>query len=312
MPELPDILAYEQALRVRIAGRRLQAVSLTSPFLLRTVDPPLDAFIARTVFDVSHLGKRVVIEFDDELFLVLHLMIAGRLHWRVPGKGRIARGLARFEFDSGVLMLSEAGSTRRASLRAVRGRAALQALDPGGVDVLATDASAFATALTRETHTLKRALTDPRLFAGIGNAYSDEILHAAKLSPFKLSTQLTDEEQARLREACLTVLRAWIAKLQADSATTFPEHVTAFRPDMAVHGKYGQPCPICATPVQRIVYAANESNYCPVCQTAGRLLADRSLSRLLRADWPRTLEELEERKQAGREPAADRKRLPSS
>lgn len=303
MPELPDILAYAHALRSRIVGQPLRRLFLINPFLLRSVEPPLDEFVGREVAGVRHMGKRLVFDFGDEMFLVWHLMIAGRLHWYGSAKSGGRRGLVQLTFPSGRLVLTEAGSKRRASLRAVRGLGRLEEHDPGGLDVLGADPLIFDAALTRETHTLKRTLTDPHIFAGIGNAYSDEILHAARLSPFRLSTQLDAEQRRQLREACIDVLTTWINRLQSESAQDFPEHVTAFRPEMAVHGRFGQPCPRCATPIQRIVYAENEANYCPTCQTGGRLLADRALSRLLREDWPRTLDELEARKRAARLPS---------
>jgi formamidopyrimidine-DNA glycosylase len=304
MPELPDILLYLDALHSRIVGQPLQRIRLASPFLLRSVDPPLETFVGRTVRGLDHRGKRIVMVFDDDFFLVFHLMIAGRFRWRAPATPLPARlGLAAFDFPSGSLLLTEAGSKRRASLHAVRGRAALEALDPGGLDVLACTLDDFRRVLRHENHTLKRALTDPHLFAGIGNAYSDEILHAARLSPFKQVVQLTDDEIEGLFSACTTVLTTWIARLRETTGSAFPERVTAFRPGMAVHGRFGQPCPACGGPVQRIIYAENEANYCPACQTGGRLLADRALSRLLKTDWPKTLEALETRKRAAREPA---------
>jgi formamidopyrimidine-DNA glycosylase len=302
MPELPDLSLYVNAIRSRCVGQRLLRVRLASPFLLRTVDPPLYAFEERVLEDVSLLGKRLVFAFDDEHFLVLHLMIAGRLHWKaggakVPGKV----GLAAFDFETGTLVLTEAGSKRRASLHAARGRDALDAMDPGGIDVLAADRNTFATVLTRERHTLKRALTDPRLFSGIGNAYSDEILHAAQLSPMRQTHQLEPEEITRLHAAVQDTLRTWIERLQVRAGDAFPEKVTAFVDGMATHGRYGQPCPRCGTPIQRLVYAQNEANYCPTCQTVGSLLADRALSRLLREDWPKSLDELDEYKSSRRE-----------
>jgi formamidopyrimidine-DNA glycosylase len=309
MPELPDVLLYLHAFESRLVGRELQRIRLASPFLLRTVDPALDAFVGRPVTGLRRLGKRIVWEFDDELFLAFHLMIAGRFKWRPLGSALAAKiALAAFDFPGAdaTLLLTEAGSKRRAALHAVRGAAALAALDAGGIDVLSADLATFREAARRENHTLKRALTDPRLFSGIGNAYSDEILHAARLSPLKQTRTLDDDEIARLHEATRQVLTEWIARLRAEAGSSFPERVTAFRPGMAVHGRFGQPCPVCGTAVQRLVYAENEANYCPVCQTGGRLLADRSLSRLLREDWPRSLEELEERRQAGRSAAGPR------
>jgi formamidopyrimidine-DNA glycosylase len=301
MPELPDVAVYIEALEARIAGARLERVRLASPFLLRSVDPPLAEVTSRRVTGLRRLGKRIVIGLEGDLFLMLHLMIAGRLHWKSAGAkppGKI--GLAAFDFSSGTLVLTEAGTKRRAALYLVRGEAGLREHDPGGLEVLDTDLAAFRAALARENHTLKRALTDPGILSGIGNAYSDEILHRAKLSPVKQTRQLPAEETARLFEATRATLLDWCERIRAQAAGDFPEGVTAFRKGMAVHGRYGQPCPVCGSPVQRIVYADNETNYCAVCQTGGRLLADRSLSRLLKQDWPRTLEELEERRQAGR------------
>jgi formamidopyrimidine-DNA glycosylase len=297
MPELPDITLYLERLRPRIEGQVLEKVDLVSPFLLRSVDPPLEEFIGQPVRGLRRLGKRIVWCFDGERFLVLHLMIAGRLHWKPPGAklpGKIA--LAAFRFPGGTLTLTEASSKKRASLHLVRGDAALQQHNPGGLDVLAADLAAFSAALTRENHTLKRALTDPRLFDGIGNAYSDEILHAAGLSPLALTHRLDQAAIARLFEATRRTLIDWTDRLRREVGDGFPEKVTAFRDGMAVHGRFGQPCPQCGAAVQRIVYAENETNYCPGCQTDGKILADRSLSRLLRDDWPRTLEELEERR----------------
>jgi formamidopyrimidine-DNA glycosylase len=300
MPELPDILLYLHALRPRVVGQRISGVRLVSPFLLRSVDPPLAAVEGRLVTDLHRLGKRVVFELERELFLVFHLMIAGRFRWKpagapVPGKV----GLLALDFDAGTLIMTEAGTKRQASLYVVQGREALARHDPGGLEVLSIDLATFAKALRRENHTLKRALTDPHLFSGIGNTYSDEILHAARLSPFKQTAGLTDEEASRLFEATRSILSAWIDRLQEETGGEFPEKVTAFREGMAVHGRYGKPCPVCGSSVQRIAYASNEANYCVTCQTAGRLLADRSLSRLLRDDWPRTLEELERRRKGG-------------
>lgn len=297
MPELPDILLYLHALRPRVVGRRVLGIRLATPFLLRSIDPPLSAASGRVVTDLHRLGKRIAFEVEGEVFLVFHLMIAGRFRWRdagapIPGKV----GLLAIDFEHGTLILTEAGTKRRASLHVVQGRAALTEHDPGGLEVMTTDAAAFGDALRRENHTLKRSLTDPHLFSGIGNAYSDEILHAARLSPFKQTSALTDEEVSRLLDAARATLGGWAARLQEETGERFPDKVTAFRDGMAVHGRYGQPCPDCGSPVQRIVYAANEANYCATCQTDGRLLADRSLSRLLRDDWPRTLDELERRK----------------
>jgi formamidopyrimidine-DNA glycosylase len=299
VPELPDVTVYVERLVPRIVGRSLVRVRLRTPFLLRSVEPPLDAVFGKRVLGVRRLGKRIVMGLEDELFLVLHLMIAGRLHWREPGakvSGKV--GLAAFDFTGGTLVLTEAGTKKRASLHVVRGAPALAAHDPGGIEVLETDLSGFREALGRERHTLKRALTDPRLFSGVGNAYSDEILHRARLSPVRLTSQLAEEESARLFEATRATLIEWTARLREQAGAGFPEKVTAFRPEMAVHGRYGQPCPVCGAPVQRIVYAENETNYCATCQTGGTLLADRSLSRLLKSDWPRSLDELEERRAA--------------
>ena len=297
MPELPDILLYLRALEPRIVGMRVTGVRLASPFLLRSVEPPLSAVEGRTVTGLSRLGKRVVIEAEGELFLVFHLMIAGRFRWKppraaIPGKV----GLLALDFEHGTLILTEAGSKRQASLNVVQGAEALARHDPGGLEVMEADLPSFAEALQRDNHTLKRALTDPHLFSGIGNAYSDEILHAARMSPFKQTRGMTDEEVRKLYEAVRQTLAQWTARLQRETGDGFPEKVTAFRDGMAVHGRYRQPCPDCGAPVQRIVYAANEANYCAICQTGGRLLADRSLSRLLKDDWPRTLEELERRR----------------
>jgi len=301
VPELPDVEAYLEALRPRLAGARLTGVRLASPFLLRSVTPPLAAAAGRAVTGLRRLGKRLVIALEGELFLVLHLMVAGRLHWRAPGARIPPRGgLAAFDFTTGTLLLTEAGRTRRAALHLVAGEAALAAHDPGGLEVLAGDLAAFRRALTRERHTLKRALTDPRLFAGIGNAYADEILHRARLSPVRLTDELTEAEVARLYAAARATLEEWTTRLRAEARARFPEDVTAFRPGMAVHGRFGQPCPACGAPIQRIVYAETETHYCPGCQTGGRLLADRALSRLLRGDWPRTLAELEERRARAR------------
>jgi formamidopyrimidine-DNA glycosylase len=301
VPELPDIELYRHALTARLVGHPLERVRLASPFLLRSVAPPLSAIHGRTVREIRRLGKRLVFALADQpggaLFLVLHLMIAGRLRWKEPGAkvpGRL--GLVAFDFDHGTLLLTEAGTKKRASLHVVADEEALALHDPGGLEVLETDRTTFERALRLENHTLKRALTDPRIFSGIGNAYSDEILHRAKLSPFLRTANLGDAECGRLFDAVQTVLREWVARLREEAGDQFPEKVTAFRPEMAVHGKYGEPCPVCGTPVQRIVYAENEANYCTRCQTGGKLLADRALSQLLKGDWPRTLEELELRK----------------
>jgi len=294
VPELPDIVVYCEALETRLVGQALQHVRVHTPFVLRSFEPPVDAAVGRVVRAITRLGKQIVLGLDDDLFLVLHLMIAGRLRWREPGRkpGVGPRMLlASFAFDHGTLLFTEAGSTRRASLHLVRGRAALQAMDRGGLEPLTSSLSEFGDALVRENHTLKRALTDPRLFSGIGNAYSDEILHAARLSPLKLTRTLDGNEVERLLHATRDTLLAWTARLRTEAAGAFPEKVTAFHEGMAVHGRFGQPCPACGAPVQRIVYAGNECNYCAPCQTGGRLLADRALSRLLRGDWPRRLEE---------------------
>jgi formamidopyrimidine-DNA glycosylase len=296
MPELPDIMLYLDALAPRIAGARLERVRVPSPFLLRSVDPPLAAAAGRTVAGLSRLGKRIVIELDGEVFLVLHLMIAGRLHWKAAGAALPKRrGLAAFDFSTGTLTLTEAGTKQRASLHLAAGRAALAALDPGGMDALRADVTGFRRALTRENHTLKRALTDPRIFSGIGNAYSDEILHAARLSPLALTRHLSAEDIAGLHRATRATLLAWLERLRTQAGDGFPEKVTAFREGMAVHGRYRQPCPVCGAPVQRIRYAENEVNYCARCQTGGKILMDRALSRLLKDDWPRSLEEWGER-----------------
>ena len=299
MPELPDVVAYLEALRPRIQDAVLERVRLKTPFVLRSVDPPLSAVHGRSVVGLRRLGKRIVIALEGDLHILIHLMIAGRLHWRGAGAkppGKI--GLAAFDFSTGTLVLTEAGTKRRAALHVVRGEAGLAAHDPGGLEVLDADLGAFRAALARESHTLKRALTDPHVFSGIGNAYSDEILHRARLSPVKQTAALTDAEVTRLYEAVRATLTDWVDRLRRETAGGFPEGVTAFREGMAVHGRYGQPCPDCGAPVQRIAYADNETNYCVRCQTGGRLLADRALSRLLKRDWPRTLDELEERRRA--------------
>ncbi|MGH7264329.1 MAG: Fpg/Nei family DNA glycosylase [Candidatus Rokuibacteriota bacterium] len=296
MPELPDVQVYIEALEARVLGQRLERVRLASPFVLRSVDPPIQEAAGRTVAALRRLGKRIVFGLDDELFLLIHLMIAGRLHWKARGAAIPRKvGLAALDFAPGTLILTEAGTTRRAAIHLVRGEAALRGHAPGGLEVFEVDLAEFRAGLARESHTLKRALTDPRLFAGIGNAYADEILHRARLSPVRSSRRLTDEESARLFTAVRETLSEWIERLRDEAAGGFPEGVTAFRPGMAVHGRYGQPCPHCGAPVQRIVYAENETNYCARCQTGGKLLADRALSRLLKEDWPRTLEALEER-----------------
>ena len=294
MPELPDITAYISALETRIVGQPVQHIRLASPFLLRTAKPPLTEAEGRIVRELRRLGKRVAIGVEGELWLVLHLMIAGRLHWRTPGAKLAGRqSLAAFDFPAGSLVLTEAGSKHRASLHVVQGEDALRAMDPGGIDVFASSLSAFREALTAENRTLKRALTDPRILSGIGNAYSDEILHAAQLSPITLTHKLKAGEWERLYTATRDSLRLWMERLQAEAKAGFPEKVTAFREGMAVHGRYGKPCPRCGETIQRIRYADNETNYCARCQTSGKVLADRSLSRLLGTDWPRTLEELE-------------------
>jgi formamidopyrimidine-DNA glycosylase len=294
VPELPDVEVYREAVEARVSGRPLERVRLASPFLLRTADPPVAAAEGRRVLAVSRLGKRLVLELEGDLFLALHLMIAGRLHWREPGArlpGKV--GLAAFDFPEGSLTLTEAGSRRRAALHLLAGREALAALDRGGLEPLGADLAAFAAALGRENHTLKRALTDPRILSGIGNAYSDEILHRARLSPVQLTSRLSPGEVGRLLDATRSVLGEWTARLRAQAAGAFPEGVTAFRPEMAVHGRHRKPCPACGTLVQRIVHAENETDYCPRCQTGGRILSDRSLARLLKEDWPRTVEEME-------------------
>ena len=293
MPELPDVTVYIEALERRIVGQPLEHVRLASPFVLRSFDPPLAAIEARTVRAVGRIGKRIVLDFGDGIYAVIHLMIAGRLHWRGPGEKKKPQGIvASFEFANGTLHFTEVGTRKRASLTLVRGEPALRALDPGGIEPLAASFAAFDAALRRENHTVKRALTDPRLFSGIGNAYSDEILHAARLSPLKLTKSLTDDEARRLHQAVRETLASWTDVLRGEAEAKFPEKVTAFRPGMAVHGRYKQPCPVCGSPVQRIVYAENEANYCATCQTGGRLLADRSLSRLLKDDWPKTIDGL--------------------
>ena len=292
MPELPDLTVYLEGLGSRIAGRTLRAVRVLNPFLLRTAVPPLSAAEGRKVLGLERLGKRIVLALEGELFLVLHLMIAGRLHW-LEGDARGRNTLARFEFDHGALAFTEAGSKRRASLHVVQGRDALEKMNPGGAEIDSLDERSFSDLLKKENHTLKRALTDPRLFAGIGNAYSDEILHRAKLSPVALTSQLNEQETARLYEATRSTLKDWIERLRSEAKGGIPEKVTAFRPEMAVHGRYGMPCPACGAPVQRIVYAENETNYCARCQTGGKILADRALSRLLKKSWPKSIEELE-------------------
>ncbi len=291
MPELPDIALYLDALASRVVGKQLERLRIASPFLLRTADPPVADLVGRAIRDVRRLGKRIVLALEDDYFVVLHLMIAGRLHWKSAGALIPRRaGLAAFDFPNGTLLLTEAGTKHRASLHILRGAAALAAHDPGGLDVLAATLEQFRSALTRESHTLKRALTDPHLLDGIGNAYSDEILHAARLSPLRLTSRITPEESERLFHAVRHTLTSWIARLRAETGDGFPEKVTAFREGMAVHGRFKKPCPVCGSPVQRIRYANNEVNYCATCQTGGRLLADRSLSRILKQDWPRSLD----------------------
>jgi len=294
MPELPDIAAYISELEPRILGQPLQRVRLASAFLLRTAQPPLADAEGQAVRELRRIGKRIAFRFDGDLWLVLHLMIAGRLYWRSPGAKLAGRNaLAAFDFPEGSLVLTEAGSKRRASLHVLKGAEALRLIDPGGIDVFASDPATFRDALTAENRTLKRALTDPRIVSGIGNAYSDEILHAAQLSPITLTNKLKQEEWERLFAATRDTLQLWIDRLQSEATRGFPEKVTAFRADMAVHGRFGQPCPRCGEKIQRIRYADNETNYCARCQTDGKVLADRSLSRLLKSDWPRTLDELE-------------------
>lgn len=298
MPELPDIELYLHALRPRIVGRRLEKIRLASPFLVRSFDPPIDHVYGKTVIALRRLGKRLVWQLDGDLFLVIHLMIAGRFRWlepngKIPGKV----GLAAFDFAEGSLILTEAGSKRRASLYLVRGTQELAAHDPGGLEVLTSSAKDFGDALTRENHTLKRALTDPHLLSGVGNAFSDEILHAAKMSPMLLTGTLTAAQIHSLHTQTIAVLTKWRDELIAETGDKFPEKVTAFRDGMAAHGRFGKPCPVCGTPIQRIQYATNEANYCPTCQTNGKLLADRGLSRLLKDDWPKSLEELEQFKE---------------
>ena len=294
MPELPDITIYLEALAPRIVGQPLERAKIVSPSLLRTVDPPLSAAEGRNIVGLRRIGKRIVWELEGKFFLVFHLMIAGRFRWRPQGTKSPAKiGLASFDFPTGTLLLTEASPKKRASLHVVAGEAGLAAHDPGGLDVLASDFATFKTRLQSESHTLKRALTDPHLFDGIGNWLSDEILHAAKLSLFQLAGKLSDEEIARLYEAARATTRYWIEKLRAETGTKFPEKVSAFKAGMAVHGRYREPCPVCGSPIQRVRYADNEANYCAKCQTGGRVLADRSLSRLLKADWPRSLEDWE-------------------
>ncbi|HEX5000233.1 MAG TPA: DNA-formamidopyrimidine glycosylase family protein [Terriglobia bacterium] len=294
MPELPDVQVYIESLQSRISGQRLTRIRLASPFVVRSFHPPISSLEGRHVLDITRLGKQIVFAFEDDLFLIIHLMIAGRFQWkqpdaRIPGK----LGLVAFDFPSGTLLLTEAGSKKRASLRVVEGRAALAAFDRRALEPLDASLEDFKKTLTGENHTVKRALTDPNLFSGIGNAYSDEILHRARLSPLKLTSKLNDGEISRLHTAIQTTLNEWIDRLRRDTGAEFPSKVTAFRPEMAVHGRFGRPCPVCQAPVQRIVYAENECNYCVTCQTEGRLLADRGMSRLLKQDWPRSLDEWE-------------------
>jgi formamidopyrimidine-DNA glycosylase len=297
MPELPDVTVYIEALAERVLNQTIQRIRIGSPFVVRTFDPPIKEVEHKKILALRRIGKRIVFELEDDLFLIVHLMIAGRLHWKPKG-AKIARkyGQAAIDFLHGTLLLTEAGTKKRASIHLVRGEAALQEYDPGGLEIFDMTLEQFAQALTRENHTLKRSLTDPHLFSGIGNAYSDEILHRAKLSPIRLTQQMSEAEIERLYQAVPASMTEWIERLRRERGTGFPEKVTAFRADMAVHGKYGKPCPICGSPVQRIVHAENETNYCATCQTGGKLLADRSLSKLLKQDWPRSLEELEEMK----------------
>ncbi len=294
MPELPDVVLYIEALRTRVASQVLEHIRLASPFVLRSVTPPITAFAGQIVHDIRRIGKQIVFSFDGDLFLIIHLMVAGRLQWKARSAsipGRI--GLAAFDFPTGTLLLTEAGSKKRASVHAAHGKESLAGFNRGGMDVIGSTAGNFAEALQRENHTLKRSLTDPRLFSGIGNAYSDEILHRARLSPLKLTSRITDEEILRLHAAATSTLSEWTERLRLQAGEEFPSKVTAFRPEMAVHGRFGKPCPDCSSPVQRIVYAENECNYCATCQTGGRLLADRAMSRLLKEDWPRSLDEWE-------------------
>jgi formamidopyrimidine-DNA glycosylase len=295
MPELPDVTVYIEALSERVLNQQIQKIRIGSPFVLRSFDPAIGAAEGKKVLALRRLGKRIVFELEDELFLIVHLVIAGRFHWKSKG-AKIARkyGQAALDFPNGTLLLTEAGTKKRASIYLVRGSAALREHDPGGLEVFDASVEQFREALTRENHTLKRSLTDPHLFSGIGNAYSDEILHRAGLSPIRMTQQMTAAEIVTLYHAIRESLNDWVERLRKERGSAFPEKVTAFRPDMAVHGKYRKPCPVCGSPVQRIVHAENETNYCARCQTGGKLLADRSLSRLLKEDWPRTLEELEE------------------
>jgi formamidopyrimidine-DNA glycosylase len=297
VPELPDVELYIGALKTRVLGQPLERFRIGNPFVVRTIAPPPGDLEGRTVSGIRRMGKRIVFAFQGELFLVVHLMIAGRFRWREPGAAIPNKvGLAAFDFPNGTIILTEAGSRRQASIHVVHGEAAVGAMDPSGLEVLSADLAEFVDRLRSENHTVKRSLTDPHIFSGIGNAYSDEILHAARISPMKLTHALSDEEAERLFHSAQDVLADWQRRLQEETGDNFPEKVTAFRPGMAVHGRYGQPCPVCGSPVQRIVYARNEANYCSRCQTGGRLLSDRSLSRLLKSDWPATLDELENRR----------------
>jgi formamidopyrimidine-DNA glycosylase len=294
VPELPDVVVYIEALEARVLNHTLENIRIASPFVLRSVDPAPAALLGKKVRGIRRLGKQIVFVFDDELFLVIHLMIAGRLQWREPQASLTGKiGLAAFDFDSGALILTEAGSKKRASLHIVRGEKALSSFDRLALEVMESSLGDFESMLRRENHTLKRSLTDPRLFSGIGNAFSDEILHHARLSPMKQTSRMSEEEIRRLWESTRSVLSEWVDRLRTQTGSEFPSKVTAFRPEMAVHGRFGKPCPRCGAPVQRIVYAENECNYCPPCQTEGRLLADRAISRLLKEDWPRSLEEME-------------------
>ncbi len=309
MPELPDITIYIEALDRRVLGATLDHVRLASPFLLRSYDPPISAALGKRVMALRRLGKRIVFCLEDELFLVIHLMIAGRLRWMEKGAKIVGKiGLGAIDFSTGTLLITEASTTKRASLHLVRGEAALEEHSRGRLEVLTATRDQFVSALKRENRTLKRALTDPRLFSGIGNAYSDEILHRAKMSPTTRTNSLSFADAGHLLDATQDTMQHWIATLRAETGDDFPKDVTAFRPGMAVHGRFGKPCPVCGTPIQRIVYAENESNYCPTCQTHGKLLADRALSRLLKGDWPKTLEELEEHKATLRASAPKRRR----
>jgi formamidopyrimidine-DNA glycosylase len=294
MPELPDLTIYIESLQSRIVGHQLENIRLASPFILRTVEPRMDEVRGKTIFGLQRIGKRIVFELEDELYLVIHLMIAGRFHWKKP-KSKIPGkvGHAAFDFSTGTLLLTEASTKKRASLHLVRGKSALTEFDRGGIEVLESSLEAFRSALLRENHTVKRSLTDPRLFSAIGNAYSDEILHRSRLSPLKLTRQMTEDEIVRLHRATISTLQEWIERLRSETGSEFPEKVTAFREEMAVHGRFGKPCPDCGLRIQRIVYAENECNYCPRCQTGGRLLSDRSLARLLKDDWPKTIDDLE-------------------